>query len=1083
MHLRIQQKPETRQVLVQLEKDGQIIAYHVDAFDSPHSKALRQAFASFYAGVPSEPKPDKTVLNIAEKLISGGQRLADNLLGEDHELMKIIHEIEEAGFAKLEVSIDSDDSEFFEEFWETVVLPDTKYVLSASVSRFSRINSQLYGQLYGEPDSEIELGLVAHDRMSGQLSSILGEQPQDPIDSQPSPLRALWVVAQSGGAVDAHHLSQAVGCANRAVREGGNLVYELMLNPSPEAVNNRLQVTDKPIHILHYFGDVCIGEGNIYYLANDQRHDLLGVFQACGAASLGCVSMDVREYVDEQGLAIPHQRGFHAITQIACRAYKGNILGLSQAVLPQSSSVVFHSVYRALTLGVELGQAVVEARKELQRNSQDESFNPSPVPFPMWPLLLHFGQQKVRFFQQGVSQIADIPSGWGALQERIFGFDLERLSVGAGSTSDSIALPVADYCQTRGGKVAIVGSEGMGKTYTAQRVAVYLAAAEKVDNAFYFSCQGFAYELTDVIHMTAGVLEAGAEDVDNFAEALAQKRCCFVFDDFDSRPVSQEVVAILERFNQIVIATGRDVFSDAYKTFRLSGIINIDRRLIACDSLRTAQLSQQDTFAAAMQVAERCGGNPWLQKKLIPELSLYSVDEILARLTDYPVDSVKDGFYRQYWATLPHNEQVFFSLLAQSPAVLMEMLGAVIQQNDSYWQSFSGEESTHENYRVWVDKHYQHGFLRRSNLGHMLGRDEIDFIVAQQAQIDDEHAVLFSRWVCESLSFLSGRVSQQNNSEILNYLVVHRADWVLHFERLWQNDKFAEFFGVKNAVERLFMSVGLVPELASWCLELLNRHPLPDRDYSQDQVVAWLALAAELNKVPSEIDVEWIAPTVVRCRTSYSELDATASTSALPYFHQLATFLLAYYERNTNWAECISVAERALGVYRHYDSWPRVVSSLKALVRYNRASGDKDQARLLEDQLLNDVPYEEAEPGFKLQQQIEILLTQVADSDFDRAQRLLQQIRAHHEVPPHVQDLLKNVECDIDYGMQNYEAALPVMSKLWSRAKAASQDTQLKELQQKLTVIKSALGDRRFNEILAKEDADGDKQLAENLTH
>lgn len=1079
MHLRIQQKRETRQVLVQLEKEGQIIAYHVDAFDSPHSKALRQAFASFYADVPSDPEPDKTVLNIAEKLISGGQRLADNLLGEDHELMKIVHEIEQAGFAKLEVSIDSDDSDFFEEFWETVVLPDTKYVLSASVSRFSRTNSQLYG----EPDSEIELGLVANDPMSGQLSSLLGEQARDPIDSQPSAMRVLWVVAQSGGAVDTNHLSQAVGFANRAVSEGGNLIYELMLNPSPEELNNRLQVVEKPIHILHYFGDVCIGEGNIYYLVNDQRHDLLGVLQACGSASLGCVAMDVREYVNEQGLAVPHQRGFHAITQTACRAYKGNILGLSQAVLPQFSSVVFHSVYRALTLGVELGQAVVEARKELQRNSLDESFNPTPVPFPMWPLLLHFGQQKVRFFRPGDSQISDTPVGWGALKERIFGFDLERLSACAGNTSDNIALPVADYCQTHGGKVAIVGSEGMGKTYTAQRVAVYLAAAKKVDYAFYFSCQRFSYELADIIHMTAGVLEAGAEDADNFAEALAQKRCCFVFDDFDLHPVSQDVVNLLERFNQIVITAGKDVFSEDYKSFQLAGLINIDRRLIACESIRVAQLSQQNIFAPAMQVAERCGGNPWLQKKLVPELSLYSVEELLTRLTDYPHGSVKEGFYQQYWATLTQNEQVFFSLLAQSPAVLMEMLGAVTQQNHSYWHTFCGEESTHENYKVWVDKNYQHGFFRRSNLGHMLGRDEIDFIVAQQAQIDEEHAVLFSGWVCESLCFLSGRVSQQNNSEILNYLVVNRADWVLHLERLWHNYKFPEFFGVKNAIERLFMLVGLVPELATWCLELLHRHPLPDRDYSQDHVVAWLALAAELNRVPPEIDVEWIATTAERCRTSYTELDATASTSALPYFHQLATFLLAYYERNTFWAECIMVAERALGVYRHYESWPRVVASLKALVRFHRASGDKEQARLLEDQLLNDVPYEDAEPGFKLQQQIEILLSQVAAEEFERAHKLLYEIKAYQDAPPHLQDLLINVECDIDYGMQNYEAALPVMSKLWSRAKSASQDAQLKELQQKLTVIKSVLGEGRFNEILDKADADGDKQHDENLTH
>ena len=107
-------------------------------YPSPLSENFRATLEWYFKDYLQETQAQGMDKEVVAKLILLGQHMGDNLLGEDHELIKVKELIEEDGFENLEVHVTSSNPDFFRELWELSVLPESKYMLSSVSKSFVR---------------------------------------------------------------------------------------------------------------------------------------------------------------------------------------------------------------------------------------------------------------------------------------------------------------------------------------------------------------------------------------------------------------------------------------------------------------------------------------------------------------------------------------------------------------------------------------------------------------------------------------------------------------------------------------------------------------------------------------------------------------------------------------------------------------------------------------------------------------------------------------------------------------------------------------------------------------------------------
>lgn len=118
MHLRVVDKSDNEAVddLVEVEltsSEGRwshCAEYFPSELTANFCKLLSWYFGDYERDREQTTQSDKSTI---DKYIRLGRRMGDNLLGEDHELIKLTEMIEDAGFEQLQVSLESERVEVF----------------------------------------------------------------------------------------------------------------------------------------------------------------------------------------------------------------------------------------------------------------------------------------------------------------------------------------------------------------------------------------------------------------------------------------------------------------------------------------------------------------------------------------------------------------------------------------------------------------------------------------------------------------------------------------------------------------------------------------------------------------------------------------------------------------------------------------------------------------------------------------------------------------------------------------------------------------------------------------------------------
>ncbi|MES2826040.1 MAG: ATP-binding protein [Pseudomonadota bacterium] len=1098
-------------VRVVLENNNHIETFVTESYTSSISDNFRKTLAWYFTEYPQQTTKDDS--GVVEKLIKFGQYMGDEILGEDHQLMKIKSIIEAQGYQNLQVQIESTRLGFFKEMWETTILPESKYVLSAVVQGFVR---QFVQESFPADYPELRYDLKVKsqpDKVAQLLRDDLATAGNDIQIKNQKPLRILYVASRPATLALSFPSSNIVSQSLAAISAGGVIEYEVHAITDWERLQERLKDKNKPVHIFHYDGPVILEKevASFVFVGTADITSLVGAHDLAKALvnnKVGVLCVDARNYL-QNGQRVAAEDGLAAIALSAHRHGLGNVVGLAQITDPWTSGQCFKSVYARIAGGLSLAQAVVEARKALQSAIETSLATVKPIPFHRWSLLVHYGRQSVTFFEAPQTFIdTDDLQGLKLFQEKLFGFRANMLPPLLNQVGDGHLVSVIDqlliaHQDGTSQAVSIIGEPGTGKSQLAHMVSLYLAEKRHIDYGFYFNFTEDFYTPHDMLEMIAPILDLKIDQRIEAEARLMQLHCCFVLDNIDSKQEARsekeiselhESTQILNIFLQKLLAFGHIVivagesFSKAHELAAIkittSPLLFIEQKIIAANSVRQLNLTEPELTGIGQNqdwdnLLIQLGGHPWLTKKVIPLLRSYGARDLIAEVKQLdPQKSKVEQFYEWQWASLKPVWQTLLIVCSDVQGLLLEILMTAADQKESFVPArnlFALLGDDEVKFGTGLDVWESAGFLNRLAHGRMIDSRALPFLVSKREtcfkNIDQQKLQLyFSQLLCEGIRLLAQHVIKQPNPMVSNNLLINRRHWVKHFENLWFSHDYRHFFAVKNAFDQLLQQVKLLSESKVWTLDLLERSPFTAATEAIDieASLSWLALASSVLDQTEARDSQCIAEGVEVWRSWFNGFEESDDRQQLALFQQVTIFLEKFYQNNSKWHDAIAVCEKACAIYTQHDAWQRVIQSLKSLAKYYYELGDKEQTLMLETRIIKDIPYAAAPPGFQTQQMLDILLARVARTDTVHAQVLLDELKKA-EAAEKFAHIFDGVQCDIYYQEGNYLAALPFYCKIWASALQSNQLAQIEQMKSRMIELENKIGSENFNKCFERE--------------
>jgi ABC-type dipeptide/oligopeptide/nickel transport system ATPase component len=1101
----VENTDDTVQII--LEDNNTTESFYTESYSSPIYASFHDTLAWYFNLYPQKVTNEKGDSGVIEKLIKFGQSIGDELLGEDFQLIKLTEYIEDQGYQNLQVQIESTRIEFFKELWETTIIHESKYVLSTVVKSYVRQFVQPdFPNDYPELNYKLSVP-VAQDKVSKLLQ---GDEP--PIDSgqlsneNNRPLRVLYLVSRPELVDLPFNCSNSINMSLAAITAGSAIDYEVQQLIDWEQLENRIKDKDKPIHIIHYDGPILFEGNTVNIVLQNSTNECSNITvdkltKIMAINNIGALAIDARIYLKDKQ-SISAQEGLAEIAKSAHQQGLGNVIGLSQITNPWTSGQCFEAIYSQITKGLSLSQAVVEARKALQSNIETSLMTVQAIAFHPWSLLVHYGKQCVTFFKS--AQSLGEPQEYEFFHDKLHGYSSKMLPPLLNNVSDGQALTLinelAVKCPSGKGKiVSVIGEAGTGKSQLAHVASLYFAQKQQIDFGFYFDFSNNNYSSSDMLGMIAPLLELEVSHKERVLDKLKFLNCIFVLDgiplnDSQANVSLVEFIQKLTSYGHSVIDVGNDVsplHEFAASKINTQPLSLVEQKVLAVINLRQLNLAEQElteiTEYEGWESLLAClEGHHWLTKNLMSQLRYKKPQELIEQIQEHIINgsncSKIELFYQWQWSVLAPKWQKLLLLSSEIPGLLLEMLMAASDKRASFEPAKSlfrllGEENTQfsEGIEIWDSS----GFLSRFPHGRTVDSRCLKFLESKREtsfeNVDQQQLQLcFSQIICEGIRLLSQHVIKEPNPNISNNLLFNRRHWVPHFERLWFNQDYRGFIGVKNAFDQLLLQAKLENESKDWAFDLLKRSSITQSSdkLNAEEKMSWLTLASGVLAQEGAMQSQCVITGADIWRAWFDTFVTSVDEKQLALFQQVVTFLENFYQRQKNWKQAIEICGEMVTIYTQYGAWQRVITSSKSLARYHVELGEKDQALAIEDKIINEIPYENSPPGFQTQQMMDILLARLSRTETYQAQILLDKLRETEESAKLI-DMLDGVQSDIYYQEENYLASLPHYCKIWQRALESNQQPQIEQLKLRLMELEDKIGSSEFNKKFDIEVVEG----------
>lgn len=1056
------------------------------------SKSFKQQlnwyFSDYLCAIP-EPENDRDSIG---KLLRIGQAVGDSLLGEDHELIKVKETIEDEGFANLSVRIESERPAFFGEPWESVILPASKYVLSAASRSFARVFTSI-----NTGDSEVHHEL-----------------------SKTTPLRLLHIVARHSTAEKGSLPSNALGFSTEILDFDGAIDYEIWPGGKWLDLEKRLLQNTRPIHVLLYDGPVFNSEGEspaILLPGHLSGPDIKVSVAELASLLAAEKSVLMLLQIDNRSLPPPseHSKGqagdsvatlLAEVSRVALGCGIDNIIGLNQVTDPWTASQCFHALLSGLAGGLTVAQAAVEARKKLQLKLESGLFSVKPRPFQCWPLLSHYEKGPVTFFVEPRQPRSLVETeNYKALRQRLHGFHYENLPPAAVAGSDGIFLPGLSL--SRQSVLLLSGVPGSGKTHTVHQLAFY-AARRDVRHAFYFDFGEHHYTTEDALLMIKPVLELElSASRAAVMDELHSSPCLFALDNLTPRqaisdtavPESEaeawiEFIDELSRHRHIVIVTCLPREQQQLSSL-ITPAVSIptgrlglaEQQFLVAQTLRKRKSNVFEENADYHRLLSLLRGHPWLTVRMATLLEQQHQAAILCReleplMTGQCSDPVAQ-FYHWQWGKLSPVCRRWAMLLASLPDVLVEMIGLTFSESSVFESAAQLHQLLDDNSPVKMTAPFTEtvgqleacGFLRGHPSGRVIDERALTFIKTMREQDEfwqmnnKEVNALLSQVIAESLYRLWQLMQEKPNQNIVYNLINNRSLWAKHLERLWFAESFTDFVKLLDTITLLLRQHQIERELAEWCADLLKRSGVTARvDVEKaDKMITELKLLAHAVNSADSCEQGNIGDAIALWQQWMDQLSTEDTKNHAGLFYHGIQFLDKAYRQSKNWQALQALSSLACRHYSKQGIWPRVVPHLLTKAQCAFELGDEKAGLEREDELvalLEGADSESFPPAYAIQLIINIISARITRRHTDRARDLLELVKSKADIEP-FKPLLDTLQADLHYHTGQFEQALPLYCALWT---GTAQTGSKGHLQTQLLAIKQALGAAVFAPLYAK---------------
>lgn len=1004
---------------------------------------------------------------VERTLLEAGNALGYRIEDAKRTLARFGTRASAAGVHQLQVTVSSDDPDFLREPWELLVLPESKYFVSAAGASFVRVL-----------------------RTAGEL-----ERP--PLESRglgpSSPLRVLRVVDRH---TDEKRGGGARGLRMQAelLRYGGTLAVQLLVESSGPALLARLsRGTDVP-HIVHLCGRFeARGDGKrLEFGDGSEGIDSQALFDALAKSEVDAVLLDVRVTRGEDRTARVR------LALDALRRGVNNVILLAENADAITAERCFHEVHASCAAGLSLHRGVIEARKRLQKAFLDEANACQERPYGLqpWSLLTHYGRKDVVFLSEPAAPTdLEDSTAFANVRAKMFGFLGDHLRGEAfhGGEADCVRALAA---LEQGAVPVFLGPSGSGKTSTLHACALSRVVEGDAQAAFYWDFAAEDYTVDDLVHMMAGVL--GVERPDKaerhvVLDKIAEARAVLVLDNFPGRPEaepSEGSTATAELLREAVARGARCLMSCDAATRLPTG----EAAGGGLDALwRPLPLHALTALEAPEVVREKLGtrtaedvcalakvghGNPFLLTRISALALLGSAQETAqecaralgAKGGEPPSDPVR-AFYDWRWSSLDPRWQRLLVACLDLRHIYLEILMIAADgpsgrapRAGGLWEALElppGERFT-DAMTAWE----RAGFLVRRPYGRCI--DPSAVAVLRQAREEalpeakrDRIAGPLAALVCEGCATLTRRLRQQQHPWMTQHLIANRALWAKHIEGLWLRGDYGPASDSMQALEALLAQARLGSDYAAWAKVMLERTDFERIQASSDPaaVVGWLSLArAALTEAPPAG-----LPAIAQSLPFWSSWLERAGEDGdrEGSFERVFWFVQQALDLQGDHAGVKRVSELAVARFAGQGRTPQLIAALKLLCACEHELGNATASRAAEDRLVHEIDYGGLPAGARARVLLELASMRRKQGKYEDAERLLalldpagsdQPIGAAAEL---VRGLL---ELDLGRG----EQAAQRLCELWKRTLAGRPGVSVEPLQLALARVESKLGAERF---------------------
>ncbi len=1082
----------TYSVQLSLSYSGKVETYVAKRYAPVVSRHLKQSLNEYCMAIVGEQPLSNPAVNFGEKYLSVGHRIADQLMGDDFQLIRFREIIEDVGYAQLDVVIESSQAEFLEEVWDSLILPGSKYIISTVSRSFQRL------QLTQDDASK----LLNHTTDSSDETVTLSRvESRSETLSHAQRARILYGMSRPHSIPAVFAGSDVMRYVFDSLSSDDALTFDIRCGHEVNGTLERCE--NKSFDIFHYDGPFLLLNDTLHFVFEDvegEAHciDIETMATTLSAKGIKVVFLQATTFYDKQEGRLTNIAQSDLAASLLSHQIE-NVLVFPFVADPAFNRRAYHALYRSIAAGIALSSAIVEVKKALQSHLASNSADARLL----WSTPVLYSTTEFRFSKSPATDSADTQQeALPILRKKLFGFQSEMLPPLLSNASDGVAFDMIRIMQ-RKSAVLLSGEEGIGKRHNSHLVAAFLALQKQIDFAFYFDSRYASHSVDDMNQMIKSVF-VGSEYVDrDIRQILQQHRCLFIIDQATHGETEMKSAMALAEFvnEQIqqdnhVIVIGGKALAEFIHSFESVDLVTLpawaQHELLTNEQQRLGANNPILTIDSPLIKASR--NNPWLIRKLLPQCVKGNSEEALSALAIHchASDSIKHAYFDWQWHSLSPCARFLLKRLGEQPGIMLELLMIVFERAQTSSAVTKLKELCADN-DFDFSRFLQHaeplGLLKRMPHARFIDSDLADYLSHSAAVLHEKSwenadlSLCFSQLVAEGVRAICGHVLQAHNPHILNNLLIHRRIWASHLELLYKNSDFQRFFSTKKALDAVLQFAGLSDESHAWALALLDRSPidalLSQADYQA--ALAWCTLALSINRTRENLSNATLIGGAQSVARWLESLPANVPDSLMPLFRQGVIFCDLVQRANRQWPECIKLMTKVLPQFYDAKLTDDVRQTLRSLVHCYTELGEFSKATAFEDQLLAMMAATAVSEQSSFEQTLELVTARLMRGDHAGAGKLLQQIQ-QQEHPESNRKLIDALHNEIGFRQGRYADVLPYYCQAWAQAVRLNLHDQLEKLRVRFQVLESELGKETVVRFLRERAPDGIDLLSPTMT-